>query len=419
MSRFLPKGSGGAPGPDGMPDEAAELDQADAEEYYDDEYDGDYEHDYVDDYEEPQPPTHRRRGSALKNTLAILISLAVLVGGGYFAYTKISEQWAKWTVGAEDYPGPGVDPITVEIPMGATLTDMANILYEADVVASPQAFLNAAQEVSGASNIQSGSYRLLTQMAAKDVVAALLDRGNMVINQLTIPEGLRNTLVLERIEAGTGIPIADLEAALADPAALGVPAWSNGASEGYLFPETYSFDDNPTAVEILSQMGNHFNQVATELDFVAKAEAQGLSPHDAVTLASIIEKETRDPIYGPDIAQVLYNRLRQGMKLQLDSTVIYAVNSPGTVTTTDEERANQSPYNTYVHEGLPPGAISNPGRNSLTSAVNPTTGDYLYFVATNPLTGETKFAATWQQHEANVAEFQQWCRDNPQHCTGG
>ena len=104
------------------------------------------------------------------------------------------------------------------------------------------------------------------------------------------------------------------------------------------------------------------------------------------------------------------------MALQLDSTVIYAVNSPGTITTTDEERANPSPYNTYVHQGLPPGAISNPGKNSLNSAVNPTSGSYLYFVAVNPTTGETKFASTWEEHEVNVAQFQQWCRDNPGHC---
>lgn len=413
-----------------MPEDAARP--QDASEPMDETIDQDYadeaseaepeyaDQEYVDDYyDEPIPPRHRRPGAAIKSLLAILISLAVLVGGGYFAYTKISEQWSKWTIGAEDYPGPGVEDITVEIPVGATLTDMGNILYENDVVASAQAFLNAAQEISGASNIQPGTYQLKTQMAAADVVYALLDRGNMIINQITIPEGLRNTLVMQRISERTLIPIADLEAALADPAQLGVPAWSNGATEGFLFPDTYSLDDDPTPVEIFSQMGTQFNQVATELDFVAKAEALGYSPYDAVTVASIIEKETRDPKYGPDIAQVLYNRLAQGMALQLDSTVIYAVNSPGTVTTTDEERANPSPYNTYVHTGLPPGAISNPGRNSLESAVNPTTGTYLYFVATNPLTGETKFASTWEEHEQNVAEFQLWCRSNPDHCTGG
>ena len=192
--------------------------------------------------------------------------------------------------------------------------------------------------------------------------------------------------MVQRLSETTGIPSADFDAELANPVNLGLPAWAEGRTEGFLFPETYAFGADPTAAELLSQMTGQFVRVTNEMGFVAKAEALGVSAFDAVTVASIIEKETRDPVYGPDIAQVLYNRLRAGMALQLDSTVIYAVNSraPSPPPT---RQANPSPYNTYVHQGLPPGAISNPGKNSLNSAVNPTSGSYLYFVAVNPTTG--------------------------------
>lgn len=379
------------------------------------EFDDDYP-EYDDD--EPLPPSTKRRASWLMNLLAIGISLAVLVGGGYFVVNKLMDGYLNFT-SVVDYPGPGEVDVMVEIPSGATLTDMGNILFEADVVASAKAFVNAAQEVSGASSIQPGSYQLQTKMKAKDAVLALLTAESMVRNQVTIPEGLRNTLVVQRLAEKTGIPAEEFDAVLANPASLNLPTWANGQTEGFLFPETYAYDANPTAAEIISQMPSHFLQVTNSIDFVNRANALGISPYDAVTVASIIEKETRDPAYGPDIAQVLYNRLKMDMPLQLDSTVIYAVNSPGTATTSDEERANPSPYNTYMHKGLPPGAISNPGKNSLTSAVNPTTGTYLYFVAVDLDTGQTKFASTWAEHEANVAEFQAWCRAAGERCTGG
>lgn len=409
MSRFLDDDSAEQADPIEPAQYAEELEAAS--------YDEPLAYDEYDYYEEELPPASRR-GSLIKNLLAIGISLAVLIGGGYFVVTKLMDGYLSFTTVA-DYPGPGEEEVIVEIPTGATLTDIGNILEAQDVVASAKAFVSAANENAAASGIQPGSYRLKTKMRASDAVLALLNLENMDRSQVTIPEGLRNTLVVQRLAEQTGLPAADFDAVLADPASLGLPAWANGATEGFLYPETYAYDASPTAFEIISQMPAQFNKVATELDFENKAAALGYSAFDAVTVASIIEKETRDPKYGPDIAQVLYNRLKTDMPLQLDSTVIYAVNSPGTVTTTDEERANPSPYNTYVHKGLPPGAISNPGYNSLNSAVNPTTGTYLYFVATNPLTGETKFASTWAEHEDNVREFQQWCRDNPEHCTGG
>ncbi|WP_197512511.1 endolytic transglycosylase MltG [Tessaracoccus coleopterorum] len=135
-----------------------------------------------------------------------------------------------------------------------------------------------------------------------------------------------------------------------------------------------------------------------------------------MTTASIIASEVTKPEDQPMVASVIYNRLAQGMMLEMDSTVHYAVGKSGKVTTTAEDRADPSPYNTYMHKGLPPGPISNPGRTALAAALNPADSDALFFVTVNPETGDTRFAATLEEHNANVALFRQWCSANPGSC---
>jgi UPF0755 protein len=146
--------------------------------------------------------------------------------------------------------------------------------------------------------------------------------------------------------------------------------------------------------------------VLTSLDV---PEDQRLS---VLTEASIVQAEAGSVEDMGKVARVLDNRIAQGMRLQLDTTVNYANGKSG-VTTTAEDRANPSPYNTYANDGLPPGAISNPGEEAIKATLDPTPGDWLFFVVTNPDTGETRFAATKEEHDANVLLFQQWLRDNP------
>jgi len=131
-----------------------------------------------------------------------------------------------------------------------------------------------------------------------------------------------------------------------------------------------------------------------------------------ITEASLVQAEASTTEDMAKVAQVMDNRIAQGMPLQLDSTVNYA-NGKGGITTTAEDRANQSPYNTYAHAGLPPGAISNPGRDAVVATLNPTPGDWLFFVVVNPDTGETRFADTGEEHARNVLLFQQWLQENP------
>lgn len=372
--------------------------------------------DALDDMDEYRPENQKdTRKSKIKSLIAVLVSLAVLLGGGFIVYSKAVSYWRSTT--AVDYPGPGQRDVVVTIKEGSLAGDMAATLFEADVVASEKAFMNAAKADPNSSKIQAGSYKLKTKLPAKEALAMLLDVNNMVRNQVTLREGLRNSQVVAELSKTTGLKPEDFETVLANPDGLGLPDYAQGNSEGYLFPETYEYSAEPDATQLLAQMVKQFGVIAEELKLQEKAEELGVSPHDIVVVASIIEKENRVPEHAPDVAQVIYNRLAQGMKLQMDSTVHYAVNDSGeTVQTTEEQRQTDSPYNTYKYEGLPPGAISNPGRTALEAALNPTKGKWLYFVTVNLDTGETKFAETYEEHEKNVAEYSQWCAANKGKC---
>lgn len=356
----------------------------------------------------------RRHWLWVRSLLAVLVSLAVLVGGGMFAYHKIGDAWRAYQ--GADFTGNGVSVVTVNIDSGQSVAQMGDLLVSENVVASTRAFMRAAKADPRTDSIRSGTYRMKTQMSAKSAVALLVNPANIVSHMITLPEGLRNSEVFERAHQTTGIPLADFQAVAANPTSIGLPSWAKDNTEGFLFPQTYTFDDRTTATSLMTDMVTQFNQMAASEGLVSGAAQIGRSPLDVVIVASIIERETVDPSYGPQMAEVFYNRLSKGMKLQSDATVHYANNTSGNVATTDAERAIDSPYNTYVVDGLPPGPISNPGRNAVNAALHPASGDLLYFVTVNPDTGETKFASDEQDHEKNVQEFQSWCRDNAGRC---
>ena len=359
----------------------------------------------------------RRKGSWLKTVFALALSLGILIGGGYFVFHQ-GKQLYQSIIGAADYAGPGEKTVRVAIPVGSSSDKIGTILKASDVIASTKVWTKTVKaDPVTAKRIQAGDYDLKTKMSCAGALTYLSNPANVVKLQVTIPEGLRNTEIFAKINKEVpAISLDSLNQLATAPTGLNLPSWAKNATEGLLYPQTYSYDTSPTAVEMLGQMTAQFNKVTADLQFEQKAAALGKSPYEVLIVASIIEKETRDPKYGPDMAQVLYNRLAKGMPLQLDSTVIYANNSSGSLTTTDAQRAIDSPYNTYTHGGLPPGPISNPGKNSLTSALSPTQGDLLYWVATNPATGETKFASNYTDHQKNVAQFQAWCQANPGKC---
>lgn len=352
----------------------------------------------------------------VKSGLAVLVALTILFGGGWYAYSKVSEA-VTGAFAVDDYPGPGEEDITVEIPMGSTLSQIGGILEEEDVIASAEAFDKATRENPKSENLQAGTYKLKTKMKASDALQALIDAGVQDAKKFTVVEGLRLNEQVAALAEQLERPEDEVKAALEDPASYKLSPWAEGNPEGFLFPDTYDVTGgDPKLAATL--MAEHFTKVATDIELEKKANELGRSPREIVTVASIIEAEVRRPEDRPKVARVLYNRLDDGQKLELDTTVEYANNKPrgSGATTTDEERANPSPYNTYVHPGLPPGPISAPGRQALEAAANPADGNWRYFVAIDLDTGETAFADTFEEHQQNVGRFQQWCQNNPGKC---
>jgi UPF0755 protein len=353
-----------------------------------------------------------------KSLIAVVLSLVVLVGGALFTYNKVGSAFTGLFL-AEDYPGPGEEDVEVEIPQGSTLDEIGSILVDSDVIASTDAFREAATEIPNASQLQAGTYTLQTKMRARDALQSMLDAGVKGGKRFLIREGLRLNEQLVALADQTDIPLEAYEEAIKHPDAYGLPEWADGNAEGYLFPDTYEMaGDDPNAA--LKQMTANFKRKADDVQLEARAADLNRDPAELVTIASIIEAEVRRPEDRAKVARVIYNRLdsQPTMRLEMDSTVHYAVGHPrtGGVTTSDEDRKNPSPYNTYVHTGLPPGPIGAPGRSALEAAANPEDGDWKFFVSINMDTGETAFAETFAEHQVNVRKFQAWCQANPGKC---
>jgi UPF0755 protein len=159
-----------------------------------------------------------------------------------------------------------------------------------------------------------------------------------------------------------------------------------------------------------------YGKTAAELNLVQSAQSKKLDPYQAVIVASIIGAETNRPDDYAKVSRVIYNRLRVGMKLQMDSTIHYVVGRDGGVFTTPEQRDMNSPYNTYKYKGLPPTPINSPTKDTLRAAINPAAGSWLYFTLVNLDTGETAFASTPAEHLANVQKLQTWCAAHKGRC---
>lgn len=360
---------------------------------------------------------HRNRA---RSCLAVLIAAVVLLGGAGVLAVK-GRAWLESALATPDYTGQGSGSVTIQITNSQTATDIGYTLEEKDVVKSAEAFIKAAKREPRSRSIQPGYYKLRAQMSGEAALALLLDPDSREQSEVNVPEGRRMSTAIKELAARTGLPKADFDAVLKQPESLELPKYAKGRPEGFLFPATYPTDPGTTAEDILFAMVQRYKEEATRLQLEARAQDLGYTPLEVVTIASLIEAEVRQPDDFPKVARVIYNRLGDKQhpwlqRLQFDSTVHYAVNKAGNVATTPTDRANRSPYNTYVHKGLPPGPINSPGAKALEAALNPADGNWRYFVAVNPDTGETKFAATSVEHERNVKEFQAWCRKHKDRC---
>ncbi|MER5728851.1 endolytic transglycosylase MltG [Streptomyces sp. NPDC002138] len=219
--------------------------------------------------------------------------------------------------------------------------------------------------------------------------------------RLVIPEGWRATQVYAAVDRELKLPVGSAKAAVAG-AGLALPAEAKGNPEGFLFPATYPVDDRTTPAGILAYMVQTAHQKLAAPPIVAGAKAQGMTPYQTATLASVIQAEADTPADMGKVARVVYNRLAKSMPLQMDSTINYALNRT-TVDTPLSDTRIDSPFNTYERQGLPPTPIDSPGAAAMAAAVAPAPGDWLFFVTVKP--GDTRFSATYEEHKRHVAEF--------------
>ena len=348
----------------------------------------------------------RRRG---RRSIVLLVALAVVVGGGYGAYSVLRPVWDQLTAG-NDYAGRGTTPVKVRIVEGASTTTIARILQRADVVKTSKAFVEAADKDPRARSIQPGQYTLRKQMSGASALALLLDPRARDVQRVLLREGLRQLQVVTLLSRASGRPAAEYTKALADPQAIGLPAQARRRPEGWLFPDSYEFGPQTTPVQQLRTMVARTKTVLAELRVPARRQEAVL------TTASIVQAEGGSERDFGKVARVIDNRLadklHNGSRLQMDSTVAYGTGKNGIFTTAAERSNTRNPYNTYAHPGLPAGPIGNPGKAAIQAALHPTPGNWLFFVVVNLDTGETKFSTTKAEHDRNTREFQAWYAKN-------
>ena len=352
----------------------------------------------------------RRRRSRPGGCLPLLLVLAVVLVAVWFGGGAAVDK-VKSMVGQEpDYSGPGAGSVTVQVHEGDSSAAIGRTLKDAGVVKSVGAFTDAAMADERSRTIQVGYYQLKKEMKASEALAVLVDPKNLIQARVTIPEGYRLKDIVKAIVSKTDITADQVNAALKDTKALGLPPEAGGNVEGYLFPATYTVVPGETADQLLKQMVAKTVQVSKDLDLKGKAEALGYTPEQILTIASILESEGSRAEDLPKIARAIYNRLDKGMALQSDATVNYANDKSGSVYTTAEDRQNPSPYNTYVHTGLPPGPIGSPGEKTIQAALNPAEGNWLYWVTVNLKTGETRFNETYEGHLRDRELLREYCK---------
>ncbi|WP_447925288.1 endolytic transglycosylase MltG [Georgenia muralis] len=354
----------------------------------------------------------RRRRRRRRTLLVLAVVVAVVAALALWAYPTVRDAVSdRPSAAAEDFPGPGSGEVQVVIPAGASGAEMGSVLEEAGVVASQRAFVDAFGENVNAGRIQPGTYTLMNEMAASDAVAALLDPASRAEVTITVPEGFHAAQVYERIANVADIPLEEVQAAAEDTEAIGLPAEADGNPEGWYAAATYSFEPADDAATMLSTM---VAQTVSRLDALDVPADQRQA---VLTKASIVEREVNLPEYYGQVARVIENRLTDdddvNGRLQMDSTVLYGVGKVGGVPT-QADLDDDNPYNTYLNPGLPPTPIGAPGEAVLDAVINAPEGDWLYFATVNLDTGETKFAATLDEHNANVAELRAWLAENPQ-----
>ncbi|GIF03466.1 endolytic transglycosylase MltG [Actinoplanes siamensis] len=374
----------------------------------------------LEEEEQAKSDTSRRRSRAGRSAVAFFLSLVLLgllAGGGWFAYSKV-----KGVFVADDYSGPGGAEAIVEVKTGQSATDIGTTLYHQKVVASVDAFVDAAKDNNRSKNIQAGWYKLQVGMKAGDALGRLLDPNARWVTKVTLPEGLSYQQTFQKLSEATKIPVADFAKAAKNPVALGVDeSWFRRGDgkkadksdiEGFLYPATYELSPKADAAEVLKTIVANFNAEMEQLEFIPTVEKTrgGISPYQALIVASIAQAEALLEEDMPKVSRVVYNRAYGDFDchcLGLDSTVNYWLRITGKGTKASEHLTNaelhdpKNPYNTHDKPGLPPGPIGNPGKAALKGAMSPTNNFPYYFFISVDTKGTMAYGRTGADHEKN------------------
>lgn len=294
------------------------------------------------------------------------------------------------------------DRRVILIPKGLSSCQIASLLRERGLIRRAFTFYLLALFKEKQGKLAAGEYLLSPGMTPEEILE-ILSQGKVLLHPVTFPEGI-TVREVARLLAGRGLAHPErVMARVRDRRFLSSAGIGADSLEGYLFPETYYFPRGMEEKEILRTMVRTFKRRFSPA-YLERARQLGLSQHQVVTLASLIEKEAQEPSERPLISAVYHNRLQRGMRLQCDPTVIYALGEKFTGNLTRADLAVDSPYNTYLHPGLPPGPISNPGVVSWVAALYPAQTDLLYFVSEN--NGRHYFSATLEEHNRAVLSYQ-------------
>ncbi len=329
----------------------------------------------------PEPSARPGIRRALVGALLLLViaGVTIAVGAGLYLQSRLTAL------------GPLAEATTVVIPRGAGTGRIAAVLVRHGVIADASIFVMGARLLARARPLRAGEYAFPASINALGAML-ILQSGTTVVRSLTVPEGLTTAEALALIAAAEGL--------------VGDTPPVDG--EGALLPETYHYSWGDSADDIVARMRRAMDEALAELWLERDESVPYTTPHDALVLASIVEKETSVAEERAHVAAVFVNRLRQGMRLQSDPTVVFALTQGaaplGRALLRDDLQV-QSPYNTYVIVGLPPGPIANPGRASLEAVLHPADSEDLFFVADG--NGGHAFAKTLREHQRNVAKWRQ------------
>lgn len=353
----------------------------------------------------PDQPSPWLRASKIAATIGLVVLAGVaVVGGGSYLGRLVGSTFSPDDASANPVAvQPGQD-VTVDIPSGSTAEDIGAILAAQGVVRSALEFEVAVRNNEADARLQAGTYAMQTVMDPNEVVAMLVVGPIADVYRVTVIEGLRVQEILTSLSEASGIPYADFETALlsgeVETSLVEIPAEpALGHWEGLLFPDTYEFAGSAEPTDILQRLASTMEQRVGSIDW-AVLEAVGMSPYDGMKIASLIETEAQLDEERPTVSSVIHNRLGMGMKLDIDATVLYAL---GTRDAALFDREVDSPYNTYLVNGLPPTPIASPGRASLEAAAAPAQTEFLFYVLSD-LEGHHAFATTLEEHNANVAQ---------------